>query len=473
MKKVSIKRRALLAAAAVAIMLAGCDGTPEKAGAEQDTAESESVLETAGETENIAEDDAAEKEDQALSTDQPEKKMTYITCITPQQSGYISMENVVKMYQEQVNPNFSIDIQYIADKPAYLQKIKTLVASNETPDMFNLDTDPYAIKLLDQGIVMDLNETMDKYGLKDVFLPAPLGWGTAKDGRQIAMPIDFSIEVFWYNKRMFEEAGVTIPTTHSEFLDACEKLKNAGFTPISVSGKDNWQILRYMLMVTYRYGENDFLYDLAQGKQKMDSEIGREAAAFVQELGTKYFQSGFASTDYTGASNYFTGGNAAIHYIGTWDLPFMQDDQLSDDMKGNIGYFLLPTVDEGEPVGKSNFISNSTMPIAFGADRFDAETERFIEFYANHISEAINGLAFSPSINGTLPNETELTKSIYEDMQNSTGSIKSFDIELDPATNELIGKEVVSLALGDITVEEFCSRVDASVEENAASYFSE
>ena len=463
----------MLAAAAVAIMLAGCGRTPEKAGAEQDTAESESVQETAGETENIAEDDAAEKEDQALSTDQPEKKMTYITCITPQQSGYISMENVVKMYQEQVNPNFSIDIQYIADKPAYLQKIKTLVASNETPDMFNLDTDPYAIKLLDQGIVMDLNETMDKYGLKDVFLPAPLGWGTAKDGRQIAMPIDFSIEVFWYNKRMFEEAGVTIPTTHSEFLDACEKLKNAGFTPISVSGKDNWQILRYMLMVTYRYGENDFLYDLAQGKQKMDSEIGREAAAFVQELGTKYFQSGFASTDYTGASNYFTGGNAAIHYIGTWDLPFMQDDQLSDDMKGNIGYFLLPTVDEGEPVGKSNFISNSTMPIAFGADRFDAETERFIEFYANHISEAINGLAFSPSINGTLPNETELTKSIYEDMQNSTGSIKLFDIELDPATNELIGKEVVSLALGDITVEEFCSRVDASVEENAASYFSE
>ena len=41
--------------------------------------------------------------------DQPEKKMTYVTCI-PQQSGYISAENIVKMYQEQVNPNFSIDI---------------------------------------------------------------------------------------------------------------------------------------------------------------------------------------------------------------------------------------------------------------------------------------------------------------------------------------------------------------------------
>lgn len=177
--------------------------------------------ETAGESQGAAQAEA----EQASETDTPEKKMTYITCITPQQSGYISMENIVKMYQEQVNPNFSMDIQYIADKPAYLQKIKTLVASNETPDMFNLDTDPCAIKLLDQGIVVDLNETMDKYGLKDVFLPAPLCWGTAKDGRQIAMLIDFSIEVFWYNKRMFEEAGVTIPTTHSEFLETCEKLK--------------------------------------------------------------------------------------------------------------------------------------------------------------------------------------------------------------------------------------------------------
>lgn len=456
----------LLTAAMLTISLLGCGGKQEQKKESNSSTVAEDPV-------SAQEQDIENGEIETADLNGPEKKLTYITCITPQQSGYISMENIIKMYQEQVNANFSVDIQFIADKPAYLQKIKTLIASNETPDMFNLDTDPYALKLLNQGIIVDLNETIDKYNLKDVFLPAPLGWGTAKDGRQIAMPIDFSIEVFWYNKQMFEDAGVSVPKTHEEFLDVCEKLKTAGYTPISVSGKDNWQILRYLLMITYRYGENDFLYNLAQGKQKMDSEIGRKAAAFVQELGTKYFQEGFASTDYTGASNYFTGGNAAMHYIGTWDLPFMQDDQLTEEMKGNVGYFLMPTVSEGEAVGKSDFISNSSMPIAFGADSFDEETERFIEFYANHVSEAISGLAFSPAKNGTLPNETELTKSIYEDMQNSTGSIKLFDIELDPATNELIGKEVVSLALGDITVEEFCKRVDASIAENAAAYFSE
>ena len=473
-----MKKRNIIAicvtVATVVSALAGCGSS----GSKEINTQSEYVEQseqTENDMENTSQKSAEQGETQssAAESNQPEKKMTYVTCITPQQSGYITMENIVKMYQEQVNPNFSMDIQYIADKPAYLQKIKTLVASNETPDMFNLDTDPYAIKLLDQGIVVDLNDTLDKYGLRDVFLAAPLGWGTTKDDRQVALPLDFSIEVFWYNKQMFEDANVSIPKTHAEFLEACEKLKNAGYTPIAVSGKDNWEILRYLLMITYRYGENDFLYDLAQGKQKMESEIGKKAATFVQELGTQYFQSGFASTDYTGASNYFTGGNAAMYYMGTWDLPFMQDDQLSEDMKGNIGYFLLPTIEEGEPVGKSNFISNSSMPVAFGADKFDEETERFIEFYANNISEAISGLAFSPAVNGTLPNETDLTKSIYEDMQNSIGSIKLFDIELDPATNELIGKEVVSLALGDITVDEFCKRVDASIAENASSYFSE
>lgn len=407
-------------------------------------------------------------------SDQPEKNMTYITCITPEQSGYKSMESIVKMYQEEVNPNFSMDIQYIADKPSYLQKIKTLVASNEAPDLFNLDTDPYAIKLLDQGIIIDLNDVLDKDGLKDEYLAAPLNWGTTKDGRQIGLPIDFNIEVFWYNKQMFEDAQVTPPTTFSEFLDTCEALKEAGYTPISVSGKDNWQILRYLLMITYRYADNDFLYNLAQGDQKMNSEIGRKAAEFVQELGTQYFQSGFASTDYTGASDYFTGGNAAMYYQGTWDLQFMENDQLSDDMKDNVGYFLLPTVEEGETaVGISNFVSNSTMPIAFSADKFDSETERFIEFYTTHMNEATKGLSYSPTKGGSIPNDTELARSIQEDMDQSTGSIRLFDIELDPATNELIGKEVVSLALGDITVEEFCDRVDQSVEQNAPSYFSE
>lgn len=42
--------------------------------------------------------------------------------------------DVVKMYQEQVNPNFKMNMEYINDQQARNQKIRTLAASDELPD---------------------------------------------------------------------------------------------------------------------------------------------------------------------------------------------------------------------------------------------------------------------------------------------------------------------------------------------------
>ena len=40
--------------------------------------------------------------------------------------------------------------------------------------------------------------------------------------------------VFMYNKDIFEKAGITsVPTTWDEFLEAGQKIKDAGFTPLT------------------------------------------------------------------------------------------------------------------------------------------------------------------------------------------------------------------------------------------------
>lgn len=408
----------------------------------------------------------------AQETDSVEKSVVYLTTITPDQSAYQAMEEIVAAYNEEVNPLFSMEMQYIADKPSYLQKVKTLAASGELPDMFNVDADPYANILLENGLIQDITSVIEDNGLDEVFLAAPLAWGRTSDGVQIAIPIDYSIEVFWYNKAMFAEAGVEIPTTFDEFLAACQTLKDAGFTPISVSGKEQWTLLRYIDMVTYKYGDNQYLFDLARNKVSFSDEIGTKGAQFLADLG-QYFQVGFASTDYTGALEYFTGGNAAMYYMGTWDLSYFMNENLSEEMQDNIGYFLLPTVNEGdEEVGKATFAACSTMPIGFGAANFDEEMERFIVYYANNISRFTTG-AFSCAVGGTTPYDCELANNIAADMETSVGAINLYDVELDPTTNELIGNLAVSLALGDITVEDFTAQVDASIDENYADYFGE
>lgn len=399
-----------------------------------------------------------------------EKHVVYLTCITPEQSAYKAMDEIVAAYQKEVNPGFTMEQQYIADKPSYLQKVKTLAASGELPDMFNLDTDPYANILLENGLIADITPVIEENNLDEVFLAAPLAWGFTSGGQQIAIPIDFSIEVFWYNKAMFAEAGVEIPATFDELMNACKQLKTAGFTPIAVSGKEQWTLLRYIDMVTYRYGDNQYLYDLARNKVDFSAEIGTQASQFLADLG-QYFQEGFASTDYTGALEYFTGGNAAMYYMGTWDLNYFMNENLSEEMQDNIGYFLLPTVNEGgTEVGHANFAANSTMPIGFGATNYDEEMERFIVYYAQNVSRFTTS-SFSCAVGGECPYDSDLARSLMADMEKSLGAIKLYDVELDPTTNELIGNLAVSLALGDIGVADFTAQVDASIDENSADYF--
>ena len=223
-------------------------------------------------------------------------------------------------------------------------------------------------------------------------------------------------------------------------------------------------------MVTYKYGDNQYLFDLARNKVDFSGEIGTKGSQFLADLG-QYFQEGFASTDYTSAKEYFTGVNAAIFFHGTWDLDSFMNENLSEDMQDNVGYFLLPTVNEGDTeVGKVNFAANSQMPIGFSAANFDEEMERFIIYYANNISRFTVG-AFSCAVGGTAPYDCELANNIAADMETSIGAINLYDVELDPTTNELIGNLAISLALGDITVEDFTAQVDASIDENSADYF--
>ena len=403
----------------------------------------------------------------------PAKDVTYLTVFTPQQSCYMNMEDIVKKYQEEVNPNFNVDFQYVPDRAAYLQKLKILVSSNEVPDMWNIDTDPYAISLLEKGYVQELTPTIEKYGLQDVFQEAPLAWGRTRDGAQIGIPNDFQIEVFWYNTELFEKAGVEPPENWDEFMDVCAKLKESGTVPIATSGLEAPVLLRLPLLYMYRYGGNDFLLDLARGKQKMNSEVGLKAAQFLADLGTKgYFQESFASYDYTTSRDYFLSGKAAMYFIGTGDFAKFVSDDLSEDVKGKIDYFKIPKVNEGETqVGNLDFISNSSTPIGFSAASFDEEMESFINFYAHNIGEVCEGRSFPCVKDGKAPSDDPLAEKLSEDMAQADGVINLPDLELDPTTNELFGSEAVSLCLGAITPEEFAEEIDASIEANAADYF--
>ena len=100
------------------------------------------------------------------------------------------------------------------------------------------------------------------------------------DGKQYGVPFDLGMVGFWYNKELFEKAGISAPpATWGEFLDAVGKLKAAGITPIALGGKEKWPGKFYWAYLAMRIAGGDALQQ-AGADGSFDSEVhhGRRGA---------------------------------------------------------------------------------------------------------------------------------------------------------------------------------------------------
>ena len=437
-------------------LLAGCSSSQEAPNTEVSSGGEETVQGAA---------------DTSAGEEHPEKHMVVLESRSPEAPAAKPLKELADAYTAEVNPNFTLEQQYVPDMVTYKQKIKTLIAGGEIPDMFSMDADPYARTLLEQGVLMDITDVCEKHDLSQYYYDSAFKWGAFSDGVQVGLPAESDIEMFWYNTEIFENAGVEVPKTMDEFMDVCQKLKDYGVTPIAMAGKEPWTMIRYLTFITYRLEGNDYVNGLVRGERKMSEDTGKAAAQFVYDLGTKgYFQEGFASYDMATAQDYFLGGNAAIYYVGTWELDSFQDENLNDNMKGKIDYFTLPEM-EGGVTTANQFNAHGGTPYAFGAQNFDEETENFLVYFAQNYGKYVSKYIFAAQKDCGLPNDTELTKKVAADIERVEGVVRLMDVDTDPTTNEVLNKEIISLALGEQTVDEFCQKIDESIAKNAPSYF--
>ncbi len=57
------------------------------------------------------------------------------------------------------------------------------------------------------------------------------------------------------------------------------------------------------------------------------------------------FQSGFETTDYGTSMNLFANGQAAMFYMGSWEMSMATNEDVAEDVRSNIGVFMMPVVD--------------------------------------------------------------------------------------------------------------------------------
>src|SRR5690606_7636045 len=125
-----------------------------------------------------------------------------------------------------------------------------------------------------------------------------------------AAPIQSGVVSFFYNKELFEQAGVdgTAIATWDDFLGAVQKLKDAGITPIAGGGGDKWPLHFYWSYLAMRELGHDG-FEAAKNGEGFTGEGFVAASQKLIDLGAMQpFQEGYLGATWPDAMATFADG---------------------------------------------------------------------------------------------------------------------------------------------------------------------
>lgn len=188
----------------------------------------------------------------------------------------------------------------------------------DAPPIFQFAIGLQLRELAEQGLVADIQGPATA-GNWDAVLPPMIARIAKYDGRYIAAPINIHGENWmFYNAAVLQKAGIAVPKTWPEFLDAAKALKAAGITPIALGGQP-WQERVMFNAVLLGVGGREHYARLYGDldRKAMEDEATLEAfrtfgamRAFVDE--------GSPGRRWNDATAMLIRGDAAFQFQGDW-----------------------------------------------------------------------------------------------------------------------------------------------------------
>lgn len=240
------------------------------------------------------------------------------------------LNQMIEAFEEE-NTDIKVNIE-LAAYDDYFTKLQTRIAGGQAPDVFELNYENF-VQYASKGTLADLSEFINE---DKNFNPDQLNEEAFKayqfDGKQFGMVESFSNVVTFYNKDMFDEAGIEYPTADWKWADELEAAKQ-----LTNEGNSVWGTYAPLTM-------NEFFKVAAQNNGSIFDENGKPTINSAENLETlKYMVDNVrkhkvspSPADMSGqaSEDLFKNGQLAILHTGIWmfgqfeDVPFEWDIQL-------------------------------------------------------------------------------------------------------------------------------------------------
>ena len=257
-----------------------------------------------------------------------------------------SWDRAIEIFQER-HPDVRVEFE-LKTFEQIQQTAQMILNTREVPDVMEINKGNATAGLYSrQGLLTDLTDVAAERGWLDIMSPSLQTTarydesGIMGDGPLYGVTTYGEFVMVYYNRDMFEEYGLEIPTTLEEFEAVAEAFLAEGVTPLAVGAGSVWPTTQNWYELVLYEADRELIdnFQLLQG----DLDFHNPAFMFGSERLAEHFEKGYYGNNATGmtsddANAAFMQGQVPMLLTGSWMFGTFQD-QITDF---DWGIFILP-----------------------------------------------------------------------------------------------------------------------------------
>lgn len=210
----------------------------------------------------------------------------------------------------------------------YKAKFPLWLTAEHSPDLLYWQGGERLLAYARRGALRPLDELWQAQNWQASFgkaMQRALSWR----GHTYALPYSYYHWGIFYSKRTLQRVGLTPPTTWSQLLHSCTRLRQQGITPLVLGSKDQWPVLAWFDYLNLRLNGLAFHQQVTRGQvDYRDPRIRQVFNHWLQLIRARCFNDNIAQLDWNDSISYLYYGKGAMTLMGSLAIAERRSDDI-------------------------------------------------------------------------------------------------------------------------------------------------
>ncbi|TFE23777.1 ABC transporter substrate-binding protein [Cohnella luojiensis] len=359
----------------------------------------------------------------------------------------------------------NVELELVPSQQDDNQKLKTQMATGDLPDIVDTDWSLMQVAKKSNNLLVLDNEA-ETATFKEQLNKGNESKLIAPDGHVYAYPYaGIEFQILYYNKKMFEDAGIALPIkTIDQLKEVSKKFVDKGIIPLAIFSKEKW--IGNALLKGFMTREEPKGYGVLNDATEIPESLKLAAGQIGELQAAGLFAKNATNTNYDQASALFYQGKAAMFINGQWEIP-----NAHKNMGDGVDWMYWPAKDEATYESTKFAMNGQGDPSGFAVSGHTKNKEIAIKvaaFMARKYAEYKFTMVGNPivSIKIDKPAQVQMPKMLERLSTEVIPNITSFaEVLSSPKVGLAIDDNSQNLLVSGFTLDQFVKNMNQALKD--------